>query len=223
MKRFTELLEDYNEHNLKSLFKEEATEDEFNKEVEEVKKKDAGKIRNKKIASAAVQAVEIQKEEATEDEDLELNEEGFGPLGWYAHHHKTGQITLHKSRKDADKACRKHDIKKGKVVSSAGAYYNSGNEGIADKAFGMHQSGEGGISESNEKDDKPIWGKPNMSGNNYGDGDREKPDYSKTGKLYKKLKASADKIKSGGIKEGCSGGKPFKDLYGKRKNKDEEV
>lgn len=48
--------------------KEEASEEEFNKEVDTAKKQSQGKIR-KKVAAAAVQSVEIQKEEAMTDYD----------------------------------------------------------------------------------------------------------------------------------------------------------
>lgn len=71
--KFTQLLEKYNEKNLKSLsemfIKEEPTEEEFNKEVETAKKQHEGKIR-KKISNAAVQAVEIQKEENLVNEKI---------------------------------------------------------------------------------------------------------------------------------------------------------
>lgn len=59
---FTQMLESYKNEKLKALSKivEEPTEEQFNKEVEEFKKKDAGKIVNKKIDDAAVQAVEVE-------------------------------------------------------------------------------------------------------------------------------------------------------------------
>lgn len=72
-KRFTDLLENYSEKKLKSLSEliiEEASEDEFNKEIEIYKSKNSGKIRNKKISNPAVQAVEIQKEEIKESDEI---------------------------------------------------------------------------------------------------------------------------------------------------------
>lgn len=62
---FTELLESYKEKGLKALStilttNEEATEDEFNKEVDIAQKKSEGKIRAKKVDDAAVQAVEVE-------------------------------------------------------------------------------------------------------------------------------------------------------------------
>ena len=75
MSKFTQILENYKTDKLKALsfITEEDTEDEFDKEVDIDKKKNAGKIRNKKIGAAAVQAVEIQKEDSdfTEEELLE--------------------------------------------------------------------------------------------------------------------------------------------------------
>lgn len=67
MKTFTEL---YNKYITEGTFEvtEEATSQEFDKEVEEVKAKNAGKIRNKKIANADVLAVEVQKESEQLDE-----------------------------------------------------------------------------------------------------------------------------------------------------------
>lgn len=67
---FSEMLESYKETGLKSvkeIFTEEASEEEFNNEVETAKKQSNGKIR-KKIAAAAVQGVEIQKEETQIEE-----------------------------------------------------------------------------------------------------------------------------------------------------------
>jgi hypothetical protein len=56
---------------------EEVTSDEFDKEIEEVKKKNEGKIRNKNIAKGDVKAVEIQKEDAiTESETTKVMKGG---------------------------------------------------------------------------------------------------------------------------------------------------
>ena len=77
---FSELFEMYSTGGVKELVKnitEEATSEEFDKEVEDVKDKNAGKIRNKKIANAAVQAVEIQKEDTlNEYETTKVNIKG---------------------------------------------------------------------------------------------------------------------------------------------------
>lgn len=169
MKKFTELLESYKEINLKALSQivEEPTEDEFNAELETAKKQAEGKIK-KKIAKASVQAVEIQKEE------IDLNEDGIGPLGYYVHHNKTGKMTLHSNRKSASNASNKHDVAHGAIVSASGAYYKDGNNNeYAKKALAMHM--EKGIKEEielEESDEFPskLHGKPSKdylkSGNN---------------------------------------------------------
>lgn len=66
---FTKLVEDYKDNGLKSLkvFFEEASQEEFDKEVKKVEDKATGKIRNKRIATPTVLATkdqdEIEKEE----------------------------------------------------------------------------------------------------------------------------------------------------------------
>jgi len=69
MKRFTDLIENYNDVGLKALSRivEEPTEDQFNNEVDVAIKKSEGKIRNKRIAKPEVLAVEIEKEEVLDD------------------------------------------------------------------------------------------------------------------------------------------------------------
>jgi hypothetical protein len=58
---------------LKASMKEEATEDEFNKEIEDAKAKDAGKKKNTEIAKGAVQAVK-NEETHTTVEFIDLND-----------------------------------------------------------------------------------------------------------------------------------------------------
>ncbi|MCK9369303.1 hypothetical protein M0R04_05130 [Candidatus Dojkabacteria bacterium] len=236
--KFTELLENYKEKNLKALSEmitEEPTEDEFNKEVSEVKEKSTGKIRNKKISKASVQAVSIQKED--------LNEDGIGPLGYYVHHNKTGKITLHTSRKSASNASNKHDVAHGAIISTSGAYYKDGNNSdIAKKALDMHMTKlvKEDLDESDECANKPIWGKPSRKYMDNAGNNGVKPDYSKKGETYKRIAASAERLRKGitkktykdldertlsdsegDKKENIVHGmkknkKSFKDLYGKR-------
>jgi hypothetical protein len=88
MGKFTQILESYKEKNLKALsemINEEPTEDEFNKELEINKKLASGKIRKKGIAKAAVQAVEVQKEEVESLEETvmdSINHKKFGKVVW---------------------------------------------------------------------------------------------------------------------------------------------
>jgi hypothetical protein len=76
-KKFSEMVNLYQDKGLKSLSemlaKEEATEDEFNKEVEDAKAKDAGKKKNTEIAKGAVQAVK-NEETHTTVEVIDLND-----------------------------------------------------------------------------------------------------------------------------------------------------
>jgi hypothetical protein len=76
-KKFSEMVNLYQDKGLKSLSemlaKEEATEDEFNKEVEDAKAKDAGKKKNIEIAKGAVQAVK-NEETHTTVEVIDLND-----------------------------------------------------------------------------------------------------------------------------------------------------
>lgn len=64
MKRFTSLIENYNEEGLKSLSKitEEPDEEQFNKEVKMAIDKSEGKIRNKKISKPEVFPVEMDED-----------------------------------------------------------------------------------------------------------------------------------------------------------------
>jgi hypothetical protein len=67
-RRFSEMLETYKDGGLKTiaemLVKEEPDNEEFTKEVEEVKKKDKGELRNDKgIAKGSVQAVKNEETE----------------------------------------------------------------------------------------------------------------------------------------------------------------
>ena len=68
-KKFSEMLELYNEKGIKSLSEmlatEEASEEEFNKEVEDAKAKDAGKKKNDEIAKGAVQSVKNEETHTT--------------------------------------------------------------------------------------------------------------------------------------------------------------
>lgn len=76
-KKFSEMVNLYQEKGLKSLSemlaKEEATEDEFNKEVEDAKEKNAGKKKNDEIAKGAVQAVKTEETHTTV-EVIDLND-----------------------------------------------------------------------------------------------------------------------------------------------------
>ena len=76
-KKFSEMVNLYQEKGLKSLSemiaKEEATEDEFNKEVEDAKDKAAGKKKQPDIAKGAVQAVK-NEETHTTVEVIDLND-----------------------------------------------------------------------------------------------------------------------------------------------------
>jgi hypothetical protein len=76
-KKFSEMVNLYQDKGLKSLSemlaKEESTEDEFNKELEDVKAKDAGKKKNTEIAKGAVQAVK-NEETHTTVEVIDLND-----------------------------------------------------------------------------------------------------------------------------------------------------
>jgi hypothetical protein len=76
-KKFSEMVNLYQDKGLKSLSemlaKEEATEDEFNKEVEDAKEKNAGKKKNDEIAKGAVQAVK-NEETHTTVEVIDLND-----------------------------------------------------------------------------------------------------------------------------------------------------
>ena len=76
-KKFSEMVNLYQEKGLKSLSemlaKEEATEDEFNKEVEDAKDKAAGKKKQPDIAKGAVQAVKTEETHTTV-EVIDLND-----------------------------------------------------------------------------------------------------------------------------------------------------
>jgi hypothetical protein len=76
-KKFSEMVNLYQDKGLKSLSemlaKEESTEDEFNKELEDAKAKDAGKKKNTEIAKGAVQAVK-NEETHTTVEVIDLND-----------------------------------------------------------------------------------------------------------------------------------------------------
>jgi len=76
-KKFSEMVNLYQDKGLKSLSemlaKEESTEDEFNKEVEDAKEKNAGKKKNDEIAKGAVQAVK-NEETHTTVEVIDLND-----------------------------------------------------------------------------------------------------------------------------------------------------
>jgi hypothetical protein len=76
-KKFSEMVNLYQDKGLKSLSemlaKEEVTEDEFNKELDDVKAKDAGKKKNTEIAKGAVQAVK-NEETHTTVEVIDLND-----------------------------------------------------------------------------------------------------------------------------------------------------
>ena len=68
-KKFSEMLELYNEKGIKSLSemlaREEASEEEFNKEVEDAKAKNDGKKKNDEIAKGAVQSVKNEETHTT--------------------------------------------------------------------------------------------------------------------------------------------------------------
>jgi hypothetical protein len=76
-KKFSEMVNLYQDKGLKSLSemlaKEEATEDEFNKELDDVKAKNAGKKKNDEIAKGSVQAVK-NEETHTTVEVIDLND-----------------------------------------------------------------------------------------------------------------------------------------------------
>ena len=76
-KKFSEMVNLYQDKGLKSLSemlaKEEVTEDEFNKEVEDAKEKNAGKKKNDEIAKGAVQAVKTEETHTTV-EVIDLND-----------------------------------------------------------------------------------------------------------------------------------------------------
>jgi len=76
-KKFSEMVNLYQDKGLKSLSemlaKEEATEDEFNKELDDVKEKNAGKKKNDEIAKGAVQSVK-NEETHTTVEVIDLND-----------------------------------------------------------------------------------------------------------------------------------------------------
>jgi hypothetical protein len=76
-KKFSEMVNLYQDKGLKSLSemlaKEEVTEDEFNKELDDVKAKDAGKKKNTEIAKGAVQAVKTEETHSTV-EVIDLND-----------------------------------------------------------------------------------------------------------------------------------------------------
>jgi hypothetical protein len=76
-KKFSEMVNLYQDKGLKSLSemlaKEEVTEDEFNKEIEDAKEKNAGKKKNTEIAKGAVQAVK-NEETHTTVEFIDLND-----------------------------------------------------------------------------------------------------------------------------------------------------
>ena len=76
-KKFSEMVNLYQDKGLKSLSemlaKEESTEDEFNKEIEDAKDKAAGKKKQPDIAKGAVQAVK-NEETHTTVEVIDLND-----------------------------------------------------------------------------------------------------------------------------------------------------
>jgi len=76
-KKFSEMVNLYNEKGLKSisemLAKEEASEEEFNKEVDDAKAKNAGKKKNDEIAKGAVQSTKNEEIEIV-DYPLDVNE-----------------------------------------------------------------------------------------------------------------------------------------------------
>jgi hypothetical protein len=76
-KKFSEMVNLYQDKGLKSLSemlaKEEATEDEFNKEVEDAKDKAAGKKKQPEIAKGSVQAVKNEETHSTV-EVIDLND-----------------------------------------------------------------------------------------------------------------------------------------------------
>ena len=76
-KKFSEMVNLYQDKGLKSLSemlaKEESTEDEFNKELDDAKEKNAGKKKNDEIAKGAVQAVKTEETHSTV-EVIDLND-----------------------------------------------------------------------------------------------------------------------------------------------------
>jgi hypothetical protein len=76
-KKFSEMVNLYQDKGLKflseMLAKEESTEDEFNKEIEDAKAKNAGKKKNTEIAKGAVQAVKTEETHTTV-EVIDLND-----------------------------------------------------------------------------------------------------------------------------------------------------
>lgn len=111
MKNFTQLIENYNDIRLKALkdivsLKEEASEEEFNKEVDTTKQQSQGKIR-KKIANASVQAVEVQKEEVEQlDENLMKARQLYAQT--YMKHGKTVGQSKDAQQKAYDAVEKKH-------------------------------------------------------------------------------------------------------------------
>jgi hypothetical protein len=76
-KKFSEMVNLYQDKGLKSLSemlaKEESTEDEFNKELDDAKEKNAGKKKNDEIAKGSVQAVKTEETHTTV-EVIDLND-----------------------------------------------------------------------------------------------------------------------------------------------------
>jgi hypothetical protein len=98
----------YQDKGLKSLSemlaKEEATEDEFNKELDDVKEKNAGKKKNDEIAKGAVQAVK-NEETHTTVEVIDLNDVN-------GVQYSEIELTQEREMTDAEKD-KKEDIVKG--------------------------------------------------------------------------------------------------------------
>jgi hypothetical protein len=88
-RRFSEMLETYKEGGLKTiaemLVKEEPSQEEFEKEVEEVKKKNSGEIRNDKGVAKAFQSANVREEPVNpvREEVEELDELSKSTLGSY--------------------------------------------------------------------------------------------------------------------------------------------
>jgi hypothetical protein len=105
----------YQDKGLKSLSemlaKEEATEDEFNKEVEDAKEKNAGKKKNDEIAKGAVQAVK-NEETHTTVEVIDLNDVN-------GVQYSEIELTQEREMTDAEKD-KKEDIVKGMKKGMAG-------------------------------------------------------------------------------------------------------
>lgn len=76
-KKFSEMVESYIHSGVKSLFNEEPSQEEFNKEIEVAKKKAKGELRNdKNIAAGKVEAVkEVEEEVQQVEEQIEQVEE----------------------------------------------------------------------------------------------------------------------------------------------------